>query len=98
MRLPIVIEKLFPAASRIVREIMERGTHTHLGDWRTLPAGFHLARAQRHLDLLAGGDMGEPHLAHAACRLLMELEVAICAPTIGMKKLAIPRRRFSRRR
>lgn len=54
---------------------MERGTRTHQGqDWRVLPAGFHLARARRHLDLLAVGDVSEPHLAHAACRLLMELE------------------------
>jgi hypothetical protein len=74
VRLPTVIEKLFPAASRIVAAVMERGARTHQGDWRTLPAGFHLARARRHLDLLAVGDLSEPHLAHAVCRLLMELE------------------------
>ena len=60
----------FPTALRIVAAVMERGARTHQGeDWRTLPAGFHRARARRHLDLLAGGDMSEPHLAHAACRL-----------------------------
>jgi hypothetical protein len=63
-------------ALRTVTEVMERGARTHQGeDWRALPAGFHLARARRHLDLLAGGDVSEQHLAHAACRLLMELEV-----------------------
>jgi Domain of unknown function (DUF5664) len=66
----------FPNALRIVTEVMERGKRTHSEDWRALPAGFHFARARRHLDLLAIGDVGEPHLAHAACRLLMELEVA----------------------
>ena len=65
---------LFPSALRIVTEVMERGKRTHSGDWRDLPANFHLARARRHLDLLTAGDMSEPHLAHAACRLLMELE------------------------
>jgi hypothetical protein len=75
VRLPTVIEKLFPVAARIVGAVMERGARTHQGeDWRALPAGFHLARARRHLDLLAVGDVSEPHLAHAACRLLMELE------------------------
>jgi hypothetical protein len=71
------MEKLFPAASRIVEAVMERGARTHQGeDWRTLPAGFHLHRAQRHLALLAASDMSEPHLVHAVCRLLMELERA----------------------
>ena len=66
---------LFPRALRTVTEVMERGARSHQGeDWRALPSGFHLARARRHLDLLAGGDVSEPHLAHAACRLLMELE------------------------
>jgi hypothetical protein len=53
---------------------MQRGAGTHADDWRALPAGFHLDRARRHLDLLAAGDVREPHLAHATCRLLMELE------------------------
>jgi hypothetical protein len=65
---------LFPNALRIVTEVMERGKRTHSGDWLALPANFHLARARRHLDLLAAGDVSEPHIAHAACRLLMELE------------------------
>jgi hypothetical protein len=67
----------FPTALRIVEAVMERGARTHPGeDWRALPAGCHLARARRHLELLAVGDVSEPHLAHAACRLLMELERA----------------------
>ena len=67
----------FPHALPVIEAVMERGARTHQGeDWRTLPAGFHLHRAQRHLDLLTVGDMSEPHLAHAVCRLLMELERA----------------------
>jgi dATP/dGTP diphosphohydrolase len=69
------IEKLFPVALRIVASVMRRGARTHQGkDWRAFPVGFHLARARRHLALLAAGDTREPHLFHAACRLLMELE------------------------
>jgi hypothetical protein len=71
------IEELFPVASRIVEATMERGTRTHaVDDWGVLSAGFHLDRARRHLDLLAAGNANEPHLAHAACRLLMALELA----------------------
>jgi hypothetical protein len=67
-RLPPVIEKLFSAASRIVEAVMERGARTHRGeDWRTLPAGFHLARARRHLDLLAVGDVSDA-FDHPAAR------------------------------
>jgi len=76
--------ELFPNALRIVTEVMERGARTHRGeDWRALPAGFHLARARRHLDLLVAGDESEPHLAHAACRLLMELERDVFNPPHG---------------
>jgi hypothetical protein len=65
----------FPNALPVIAAVMERGARTHRGeDWRALPAGFHLARARQHLDLLAVGDVSEPHLAHAACRLLMEME------------------------
>ena len=71
---------LFPRALRTVTGVMERGKRTHSGDWRDLPANFHLARARRHLNLLAAGDASEPHLAHAACRLLMELEGGINQP------------------
>jgi hypothetical protein len=71
----VCIYLYFPTALRTVEAVMERGARTHRGeDWRALPAGFHLTRARRHLDLLAADDVSEPHLAHAACRLLMELE------------------------
>ena len=66
----------FPHALRVIAEVMQRGRATHTGqDWRNLPASFHLERARRHLDLLSQGDTTEPHLAHAATRLLMSLEL-----------------------
>jgi hypothetical protein len=52
------------------------GRRTHrAGAWRLKPVQKHLQHARKHLDLLASGSAGEDHLAHAACRLLMALEL-----------------------
>ena len=40
-----------------------------------IPRQKHLQHARKHLDLLAIGSESEDHLAHAACRLLMALEL-----------------------
>jgi hypothetical protein len=80
----------FAHALVVVNRVMERGARTHRGeDWRALPAGFHLARARRHLDLLVAGDESEPHLAHAACRLLMELERDVWSSTTTARRTAV---------
>jgi hypothetical protein len=50
-----------------------RRAHSH-DDGFCQPREFHIARARWHLELLAAGDAGESHLAHAATRLLMALE------------------------
>lgn len=52
------------------------GRCTHrAGAWRSKPVQKHLRHARKHLNLLASGSEGEDHLAHAACRLLMALEL-----------------------
>jgi hypothetical protein len=51
----------------------ERRTHPDDDGFRR-SRRFHIARALRHLELLAAGDDGEAHLAHAPTRLLMALE------------------------
>ena len=52
------------------------GRRTHrAGAWRLKSVQKHLQHARKHLDLLASGSGGEDHLAHAACRLLMALEL-----------------------
>ncbi len=66
----------FERALAVIEAVMREGARTHAGDWRTLPAAFHIAHATRHLELLAAADRSEPHLAHAATRLLMALELA----------------------
>jgi hypothetical protein len=66
----------FRLALPCVEAVMEKGACTHpSGDWRDESPSFHTGRAERHLRLLRETDMAEDHLAHAACRLLMALEL-----------------------
>jgi len=59
-----------------VIDVIERGAATHPGDpWTAYPPSYHVARAIEHLRLLREGDEPEPHLEHAATRLLMALEL-----------------------
>ena len=60
----------------ILARTFASGRRTHRpGAWRSKPVQKHLQHARKHLDLLASGAGGEDHLAHAACRLLMALEL-----------------------
>jgi hypothetical protein len=65
----------FRLALRRIAAVMAEGACTHSGDWRDESASFHTGRAERHLRLLRETDTSEDHLAHAACRLLMALEL-----------------------
>jgi hypothetical protein len=52
--------------------VLER--HKHKGEaWRRRSVGYHLRHAVKHLALHLVGVRGEPHLAHAATRMLMAL-------------------------
>jgi hypothetical protein len=62
-------------ALEVVAAILADGRRTHPdGDGFRCSREFHLMRARRHLELLAAGDDGESHLAHAATWLLMAIE------------------------
>jgi hypothetical protein len=65
----------FCSALRRIAAVMAEGAASHSEDWRDLPPSFHTGRAERHLRLLRETDTAEDHLAHAACRLLMALEL-----------------------
>lgn len=39
--------------------------------WRVIPAGEHMARAMRHINLWRKGDRSEPHIINASMRLMM---------------------------
>ncbi len=60
----------------ILARTLAAGRRSHrAGAWRLKSVQKHLRHARKHLDLLASGVGGEDHLAHAACRLLMALEL-----------------------
>lgn len=64
----------FKHALKIIDRVMKEGKTTRWSDdWRLQPGTEHIRHARLHLDcaLIAG----EAHLSHAACRLLMALEV-----------------------
>jgi hypothetical protein len=59
-----------------IARTLSAGRHTHrAGSWRLKSVQKHVQHARKHLDLLATRTEGEDHLAHAACRLLMALEL-----------------------
>ncbi len=68
----------FSLAIVAVNEVIERaltGEKYPRGEtWRSRPVAEHVAHASAHLDLRTRGDLSEPHLEHAATRLLMALE------------------------
>jgi hypothetical protein len=65
----------FGLALAAIARVLDEGARTHSGDWRDESASFHTGRAERHLRLLRETDTAEDHLANAACRLLMALEL-----------------------
>ena len=65
------------AALRECAEVMAEGARRYGDDnWRGLPLREMLNHGMRHLALYMSGDRSEPHLSHAACNLLMAMEVA----------------------
>jgi hypothetical protein len=49
------------------------------GNWRNITVTEHLNHALIHLLALQTGDTQEPHLNHAACRILFALEMQLCS-------------------
>jgi Domain of unknown function (DUF5664) len=69
-------EKLRAALSAVAK-VLARGEATHnRDDWLRRSPLFHVEHAERHLQRFRWGQHdGEDHLAHAAARILMALEV-----------------------
>jgi DNA excision repair protein ERCC-4 len=70
------LRPIFSALCKI-GEVLEAGHEKHPDDdgFRQ-SADFHIERAAKHLEMLAAGDTSQPHLEHAATRLLMALEAS----------------------
>lgn len=61
-------------ALREVANTLKEGCRTR-DSWRDHDAAFHADRAIAHLEKWESGDDSEPHLSHAATRLLMALQL-----------------------
>src|SRR5277367_3272886 len=76
IELELVSDVNLDQALSILARTLAAGRRTHrAGAWRSKPVQKHLQHARKHLDLLASGAGAEDHLGHAACRLLMALEL-----------------------
>jgi hypothetical protein len=64
-----------------VAATLRNGQHKHPhDDGYRQPVAFHVERAMAHLDKLKAGDTAEPHLEHAAARLLLALQARAQQP------------------
>lgn len=70
-----------PSALLAVAKVLKEGAEKY-GDrnWRQIECQSHLNHAMRHLLNYLAGDKTESHLEHAACRILMGLEIK----TVGL--------------
>jgi hypothetical protein len=74
---------VYPSFIEHIARVREYGVnkHGHSEDWRTTPKVFHINATQRHINVYTSGEefdqeSGLPHLAHAACNLMFEIERA----------------------
>ena len=71
-----LILKHCPLAIETIREVIRNGEDNHpLFSWVPLGVAGNMAHFSKHIDLYRDGDKSEDHLSHAACRLLMALEL-----------------------
>src|SRR4051794_11092284 len=83
-RVPLVEPAVtFPEAREQVWDVLRHGARKHGPDdfWKSMPVESHVRHAQTHIAAHLGGSDGDPdsalpHLAHAATRLLMALELS----------------------
>jgi hypothetical protein len=67
-------ELALEAVDRVIERALSSGKYPKDETWRGVPIAEHFAHARAHLELLIAGDTSEPHLEHAATRILMALE------------------------
>lgn len=70
---------LFPARAWLrVGNVLDEGARKYEEEnWRLIPSQSHLNHALIHLANLKIGDTTEDHAGHAACRIMMWLEMLI---------------------
>ena len=62
------------AALREVAKTLREGSRKR-DEWKNHDAAYHADRALKHIEQWEAGDDSEPHLSHAATRLLMALQL-----------------------
>ena len=69
--------ELLPAEALLkVSKILAEGVPKYgRNNWKKIPSQIHLRHALTHIFALMADDEQDDHLGHAACRLLMALEV-----------------------
>lgn len=71
-----LLKKHISLALDVVNQVIARGERTHPPfSWVELGFAGNMAHFSRHIEMYAKGDTSEDHLAHAACRLMMALEL-----------------------
>lgn len=73
------VDLLPPLATLAVGAVLQEGAEKYGEEnWRGIPVKENINHALIHLFAYLGGDKQEPHLDHAACRILFALELSKC--------------------
>lgn len=65
-----------PLATLAVSKVLAEGAEKYgVNNWHGIPVNDHLNKALVHAYAYLAGDTQDDHLEHAACRLLMALEI-----------------------
>lgn len=72
--IPTRFDLMPPDALTQVAEVLHRGSHYGVDNWRLIPKRDHINHAMLHIVKHLQGDTSETHLANAACRILFAIE------------------------
>ena len=65
----------FRAALSRIAAVIRLGRYSHRGNWREHSQAYHADHAAAHIERWLAGDESEPHLAHAATRIMFALQI-----------------------
>lgn len=75
-KIPARCDLLPPLATLAVAQVLHGGAEKYgVNNWHSIPVESHLNHALVHVFAYLAGDRQDLHLDHAACRLLMALEL-----------------------
>lgn len=75
---PYRCDLLPPLAALAVAKVLKSGADKYgAHNWHAIPTVDHLNHAMVHLFAALAGDTQDDHIEHAACRMLMSLEITL---------------------